>query len=60
LRLIKGVWEDELGEVEITAGHVWRNQPGEIHAIEDSQILEVSRPEVHDIVRLAGRYGRAP
>jgi mannose-6-phosphate isomerase-like protein (cupin superfamily) len=63
LRLIKGVSADKLDEVEITPGHAWRSQPGEIHAIEaieDAQILEVSTPEVDDIVRLADRYGRAP
>ena len=28
-------------------------------AIEDSDILEVSTPELHDVVRLEDRYGRA-
>jgi hypothetical protein len=28
-------------------------------AIEDSDIFEVSTPELHDVVRLEDRYGRA-
>ncbi len=37
--------------------------PGTIHrmtAIEDSDILEVSTPELDDVVRLEDRYGRIP
>jgi mannose-6-phosphate isomerase-like protein (cupin superfamily) len=29
-------------------------------AIEDTDVLEVSTPELDDVVRLADRYGRAP
>jgi hypothetical protein len=29
-----------------------------IEAIEDSVVIEVSSPEVDDVVRLADRYGR--
>jgi mannose-6-phosphate isomerase len=47
----------------------WEMQPGErvhivpktIHrmtALEDSDIFEVSTPELHDVVRLEDRYGR--
>ncbi len=35
--------------------------PGTVHrmtAIEDSDIFEVSTPELHDVVRLEDRYGR--
>jgi mannose-6-phosphate isomerase len=44
------------------AGSVWRNRPGEVHtieALEDSDVLEVSTPELDDVVRLSDRYGRA-
>jgi mannose-6-phosphate isomerase len=37
--------------------------PGLIHrmiALEDAEVLEVSTPEVDDVVRLEDRYGRAP
>ncbi len=37
--------------------------PGTIHrivALEDSDVLEVSTPEVEDVVRLDDAYGRAP
>jgi len=30
-----------------------------IEAIEDTDIVEVSTPEIHDVVRLEDRYGRA-
>jgi mannose-6-phosphate isomerase-like protein (cupin superfamily) len=61
LKLIRGTSPDDLTEVEIGPGHAWRNEPGQIHtveAIEDAQILEVSTPEVDDVVRLADVYGR--
>jgi mannose-6-phosphate isomerase-like protein (cupin superfamily) len=38
-------------------------RPGTRHritAVEDTDIFEVSTPEVEDVVRLADRYGRAP
>lgn len=46
---------------EISAGAVWRNEPGTVHtieALEDSVVVEVSTPELDDVVRLADRYGR--
>ncbi len=58
----------ELGELdgpltpfEITAGDAFRYRPGTVHrvtAIEDTTILEVSTPQLGDIVRLDDRYGR--
>ena len=59
--LTKGTSETDLTETEIGPGHGWRNLPGEIHtieAIEDSDVLEVSTPELDDVVRLEDRYGR--
>jgi mannose-6-phosphate isomerase-like protein (cupin superfamily) len=47
---------------EIGPGDTWRNQPGVVHtieALEDSVVIEVSTPEVDDVIRLADRYGRA-
>jgi mannose-6-phosphate isomerase len=61
LKLIKGTSADDLVETEIGPGHTWRNRPGEVHtieAIEDADVLEVSTPEVDDVVRLSDAYGR--
>jgi mannose-6-phosphate isomerase len=48
---------------EVGVGESWRNPPRLVHtleALEDSEIIEVSTPQVEDIVRLEDRYGRAP
>lgn len=61
LLLTRGPSPDQLTVTEITAGHTWRNLPGEIHTIEgieDSDVLEVSTPHLEDVVRLEDRYGR--
>lgn len=42
-------------------GAAGRNAPNVVHtieALEDSVILEVSTPELHDVVRIEDRYGR--
>jgi mannose-6-phosphate isomerase len=62
-RLLLSQGEDagRLEEVEIGTGAVWHNEPGVVHtieALEDSVVLEVSTPELEDVVRLADRYGR--
>jgi mannose-6-phosphate isomerase len=62
LLLTKGPSEDALTVLEISEGHTWRNRPGEIHTlegIEDSDVLEVSTPQLDDVVRLGDLYGRA-
>ncbi|HMJ01139.1 MAG TPA: cupin domain-containing protein [Gaiellaceae bacterium] len=62
--------ELELGEpgkkalsVEVVApGAAFRIRPGTVHrvrALEDTTIIEVSTPQVEDVVRLEDRYGRA-
>lgn len=59
--LTKGATADALTITEIGEGHQWRNRPLEIHtieAIEDSDVLEVSTPHLHDVVRLKDAYGR--
>ena len=43
-------------------GAAFRIPPGTVHrvkALEDTTILEVSTPQVEDVVRLEDRYGRA-
>ena len=43
-------------------GAAFRIRPGTVHrvkALEDTTILEVSTPQVEDVVRLEDRYGRA-
>jgi mannose-6-phosphate isomerase len=49
-------------EVEIVAaGRAFRFPPGTVHrlkALEDTRILEVSTPELDDVVRLEDDYGR--
>src|SRR4051812_23285317 len=61
LLLTKGATEDDLTTVELRPGDIWRNVAGEVHtveAIEDSKVLEVSTPELDDVVRLSDSYGR--
>ncbi len=54
--------QDGRGEREIGPGTAWRNEPGLVHtieAVEDAVVVEVSTPELDDVVRLDDRYGRA-
>ena len=54
--------EGELRQVEMKPGDVFHITPGTLHrmtALEDCDILEVSTPELEDVVRLEDRYGRA-
>jgi oxalate decarboxylase/phosphoglucose isomerase-like protein (cupin superfamily) len=56
--------EDETGEVRVhrmTPGMSARVRPGRRHrfiAVEDTDIFEVSSPEIDDVVRLEDSYGR--
>jgi mannose-6-phosphate isomerase len=46
----------------IPSGRAFHFTPGTVHrwkALEDSLLLEVSTPEIDDVVRLEDRYGRA-
>ena len=46
----------------IAAGACFRFRPGTVHrvtALEDTTILEVSTPQLDDVVRLEDAYGRA-
>ena len=50
-----------LNEEVVGSGACFRFRPGTVHrvtAIEDTTILEVSTPEIDDVVRLEDRYGR--
>lgn len=54
---------DRMSARELGPGESWHNPPLRIHtleAVEDSEIIEVSTPQVDDVVRLEDRYGRVP
>lgn len=62
LRLSQGPSADALVTTELEAGAAWRSEPGQVHmieALEDAVVVEVSTPELDDVVRLADNYGRA-
>jgi mannose-6-phosphate isomerase-like protein (cupin superfamily) len=58
-------WENESGEMEVLTlkpGDTIENKPGRKHrvtAIEDVRILEVSTPELDDVVRVEDDYRRS-
>ena len=61
LRLWQGDSADSLTEREVGPGEAWRNHTGLVHtieAIETATVLEVSTPELDDVVRLEDKYGR--
>ena len=61
IRLRIGKTVEELSSREIGPGGCWRVPPGDIHAleaVETSEVLEVSTPELDDVVRLLDDYGR--
>ncbi|HEU4630603.1 MAG TPA: cupin domain-containing protein [Gemmatimonadaceae bacterium] len=52
---------DELRDVGLRAGESFRVTPHTVHqmeAVTDCDVLEVSTPELDDVVRLSDRYGR--
>ena len=60
-RLELGEVGGELETLEITSGDAFRFRPRTVHrvtAVEDTLILEVSTPDLDDVVRLEDRYGR--
>ena len=62
LLLHRGPDADSLTATELTSGAAWRNEPRQVHAIEaleDAVVVEVSTPELEDVVRLTDDYGRA-
>ena len=53
--------DGQLKKIEMKPGDSIHVTPKTVHrmtAIEDSDIFEVSTPELHDVVRLEDRYGR--
>ena len=53
--------DDILDDVQLKVGESFRITPGTIHqmvAVTDCDVLEVSTPEIDDIVRLSDKYGR--
>ena len=68
IRLLSGVLEMDLEtngqreKVRLKPGDCLHIVPGMKHrmsAVEDCEVLEVSTPELDDVVRLEDRYGRA-
>jgi len=60
--IAQGPSAEEMVEREIGPGECWRNEPGSLHrfeALEDAVVVEVSTPELEDVVRVEDRYGRA-
>ncbi len=52
---------DALGDTHLQVGESFRIVPGTVHqmeAVTDCDVLEVSTPELDDVVRLTDRYGR--
>ena len=53
--------DGELRDMNLRTGESFRNEPGTIHqmiAVTDCDVLEVSTPDLDDVVRLTDRYGR--
>jgi len=53
--------DDVLDDVHLKVGESYRIIPGTIHqmiAVTDCDVLEVSTPEIDDLVRLSDKYGR--
>lgn len=68
LRVLDGVVDvlmgdsaDRLASLRLESGAVFHVPPGTLHrmtAVTDCRLLEVSTPELDDVVRLDDRYGR--
>ena len=60
--LIYRIWENDAPtNVDLEIGQAYRVTPGTVHqmeAVTDCDILEVSTPQLGDVVRLEDRYGR--
>jgi mannose-6-phosphate isomerase-like protein (cupin superfamily) len=57
----QGESPDALTARQLGPGDSWRNSPFLVHtleAVEDAEIIEVSTPQLEDVVRLEDRYGR--
>jgi Mannose-6-phosphate isomerase len=61
LELVVGSSPDALRPLRLGPGDAFRIEPSMIHrmiARSDCRVLEVSTPELDDVVRLEDRYGR--
>ncbi len=61
VEFVAGPDQDHLVAHELSAGEVFHVSPGTLHrmtARTDCRLLEVSTPELDDVVRLEDRYGR--
>jgi len=61
IKFIVGEKEDSLEEIILRPGSSYHITTGLIHqmqALEDCDIMEVSTPELEDVVRLKDNYGR--
>lgn len=62
--LLQLEWENDQGQMEtltLHPGDVVENKPGRKHraiAVEDTRLLEVSTPELDDVVRVQDDYNR--
>ncbi len=59
---VKESGEHELREIRMKEGELYHVTPGTVHqmeAVETTDLLEASTPELDDVVRLEDRYGRA-
>jgi mannose-6-phosphate isomerase len=55
------VGDEELAEQTVGPGAAFHYAPGTVHritAVEDTTIIEVSTPQLDDVVRLSDSYGR--
>ena len=53
--------DEVLDDVQLRVGESFRITPGTVHqmvALTDCDVLEVSTPELDDVVRLSDKYGR--
>jgi mannose-6-phosphate isomerase-like protein (cupin superfamily) len=53
--------DEVLDDVQLKVGESFRITPGTVHqmvALTDCDVLEVSTPELDDVVRLSDKYGR--
>ena len=59
---LAGPGEKATSREVVTSGAAFHITPGTVHrirAVEDTTVLEVSTPHLHDVVRLEDSYGRA-
>ncbi len=63
MRFEAGMSPDKLENIDFKIGDSYHIRAGVIHrmiAITDCDVLEVSTPDLSDVVRLEDRYGRVP